>query len=203
MKTRYCLPIGVLLLLLLPACQTLRDVANLRNVEFAIDRVAGASLAGVDLSRYERAEDVRSTDLVRLTAALASGSLPLDFTLHLRAENPSENQARARLVGMDWTLFLNERETISGIFDGSILLPPGQSQDVPITMRLNLLDFFDRGAQDLLDLALAVSGQGGRPQQIRLQATPTIETPIGPIRYPEPITIVSRAVGSTQQAGTR
>lgn len=195
-RTARSLVLLVLAGLLLPGCQALREVANLRNVDFAIDRVTGATLAGVDLGRYERYEDVRPADLVRLTTALAVGDLPLDFTLHLAAENPAENTARARLVELDWTLFLNERETVSGLFTETILLPPGEVRDVPITIRLDLLDFFDRNARDLLDLALAVTGQGGRPQEIRLQAIPTIDTPIGPIRYPEPITIVSREVGA-------
>lgn len=195
MKIRHA---ALVLLLAAPAlagCQALREVTNLRNVDFAIDRVAAATLAGVDLSRYEGYDDARPADLVRLTAAIASGELPLDFTLHLAAENPAENGARARLVQMDWTLFLNERETISGVFDREVVLEPGRVQDIPIGIRVDLLDFFDNNARDLLDLALAVSGQGGRPQDIRLEAIPTINTPIGPIRYPEPISIVAREVG--------
>lgn len=177
-------------------CQTLREIAALRRVDFALDRVTSAALAGVDLSRVRTYEDVRASDLYRITSALSQGRLPLNFTLHLLAENPAENPTQARLVELDWTLFLEGRETVSGVLQENVVLPPGQPRDIPVAIQLDLLEFFDRNARDLIDLALAVSGQGGAPKEISLQATPTISTPLGPIRYPEPITIVAREVGS-------
>ena len=178
------------------SCQTLQQVAALRDVAFLIDRVADARLAGVDLSRIRSFEDLRPTDALRLSAAIADGDLPLDFTLHLSAENPQENSVDARLVQMDWTLLLDERETVSGLFDQNIVLPPGEPRDVPIGIQLDLADFFNDSAQDLVELALAVAGRNGEPKRIKLEAQPTIDTAIGPIRYPRPITIVSRDIGS-------
>lgn len=182
-------------LLTVAGCQTLQQIANLRNVNFALDRVADARLAGVDIDRIRSYEDLSTQDMLRLGAAVAQKELPLAFALHLNAENPPENEVDARMVRMDWTLLLDDRETISGIFDQNIVLPPGEPTDVPIPMQLDLVEFFNDGARDLIELALAVSGQGGAPKRIKLQATPTIDTVIGPIRYPSPITIVSRTVG--------
>jgi protein involved in polysaccharide export with SLBB domain len=59
---------------------------------------------------------------------------------------------------------------------------------------LDLYDFFSGRAEDLFGLALAATGAGGQTMNIALRATPTIQTPIGPIRYPSPITIVHRDV---------
>ncbi len=179
-----------------PACQTLREVANLREVNFRIDRVARAQLAGVDLSRIRSYEDVRPLDLARLTAAMTDGEAPLAFVLHLDAENPRENGVSARLVEMDWTLLLDETETVSGTFDQNIAIGPGETQDIGIPIRLDLFRFFDRSAQDLVELAAAVSGRGsGEPKKIKLRARPTIQTPLGAIRYPRPITIEVAEVG--------
>jgi hypothetical protein len=177
-------------------CQTIREISNLRNVRFVIDRVADVRLAGVDVQRLRSYEDLSVTDIARLGRALARNEFPLDFQLHLTAENPPDNSVQARLVNLDWTLLLDDKETISGVFDGNIVLPPGEPTDVPIGVTLNLVDFFEHGVRDLVELALAVSGQGGEPTRIKLQATPTIDTALGPIRYPQPITIVSRQVGS-------
>jgi hypothetical protein len=47
----------------------------------------------------------------------------------------------------------------------------------------------------MIDLALAVAGAGGEPTRVSLRALPTIQTSIGPIRYPQPIIIVSREIG--------
>jgi hypothetical protein len=183
------------LLFTVAGCQTLQQIANLRKVQFALDRVADANLAGVDIDRIRSYEDIRAQDVLRIGAAVAREELPLNFALHLNAGNPPENDVEARMVRMDWTLLLDDTETISGIFDQNILMPPGQPTDISIPMSLDLVNFFNKGARDLIELALAVSGQGGSPKRIKLVATPTIDTVIGPIRYPNPITIVSRTVG--------
>ena len=196
LNARRLFALGLFLLFgaLLPGCQTLQQVANLRQVDFSIDDVERASLAGVDLGRVRSADDLRASDLLRLTRAVAGGEAPLAFTLVLGADNPAENSADARLVQMDWTLFLDDRETVSGTFDQNVLIPSGERRAVPIPMRLDLVEFFDRGAQDLVELALAVAGEGGE-KNVRLRARPTIDTPLGPIRYPQAITILSQGVG--------
>jgi hypothetical protein len=99
---------------------------------------------------------------------------------------------------MDWTLFLEDRETISGILDQNLVFPPGQTTTFPVTIEVDLVDFFDRNLRDLVELALSVSGQGGEPKNVSLRAIPTIDTPLGEMEYPRPITIVSRDLGTQQ-----
>jgi len=176
-------------------CATLQQFAALRNVDFSLDRISNPRLAGVNLSQVRSYGDLAFADAARLALAVTQKDLPLDFQLHLRAENPAENATDARLLRMDWTLLLQDRETLSGVFEEEILLPPGQPRDVPIRISLNLVDFFEGSAQDLLELALALAGQGGVPKEVALRASPVVETPLGPIRYPSPITILSREVG--------
>jgi hypothetical protein len=158
--------------------------------------VAQPALAGIDLRQVRSYSDLSAGDVLRLTRAVAQRDLPFTFDLVLGAENPDGNGTNARLVNMDWRLFLDDRETISGTFDDEILLRPGEPRDVTIPIRLDLIEFFDRGARDVLELALAVAGQNGQPKRIRLEAQPTIDTALGPIRYPRPITVGDTEVGS-------
>ena len=98
---------------------------------------------------------------------------------------------------MDWTLFLEGRQTVSGTFNDEVALPSGQVTQVPIRMRLDLVEFFGNNLGDLIELAAALSGeQGGRSKEIRLQASPTIQTALGPIRYPGQITILQQSLGN-------
>ena len=180
---------------LLAGCATLQQLAALRDVDFSVDRVSGVRLAGIDLTGVRSHSDLGITDAGRLALAVSQRELPMDFRVHLTALNPEDNSVDARLVRLDWTLFLQGRETLSGVFADETLLPRGQPTDVPISVSLDLIDFFEGSARDLLDLALAVSGQGGAPTEVTLRAVPTVNTALGPIRYPEPITIVSREVG--------
>ena len=121
--------------------------------------------------------------------------LPLALEIAILAENPADNVADARLVGMDWTLLLQGRETLSGSVEGETLLHRGRPTTIPMVVRVNLVEFFEGSARDLFDLALSLTGTGGASQQVTLRAVPVIETPFGPIAYPEPITIVSGEVG--------
>jgi hypothetical protein len=189
------LSLVALILLGVSSCATLQQMAALRNVDFSLDRVSDLRLAGIDIGRIHSFDDLGFADAARLALAVSENQLPLDFRLHLLAENPAENSTDARLVRMDWTLLLQERETLSGVFADNVLLPPGQPTDVPITVSLNLVEFFEGSARDLVELALSLSGQGGSPKNVALRATPVIDTPIGPMRYPQPITILSREVG--------
>lgn len=174
-------------------CVALQEIANLRNVDFDIDRVSQTNLAGVNVQDVRSYEDLSGGELARLTAALARGEMPLSFTLHVGATNPADNPVNARLVQLDWTLLLDNTETISGVFNDERVIAPGMTADIPITMELDLIRFFGRNAEDLVELAAAAAGQGTK--EIALRARPTVTTPVGPIAYPSEITILRRDVG--------
>ena len=165
-------------------------------MDFSLDRLSNVRLAGIELTQIDSWDDLGFADAARLALAVTQKSLPMDFRAHLLAENPADNDTEARLLRMDWTLLLQDRETVSGVFENEVLLPPGQPQDIPLTISLNLVDFFEGSAQDLLELALSIAGAGGAPKDVALRATPVINTPLGPIRYPQPITILNREVGN-------
>lgn len=181
------------LVLAVAGCTTLQEIANLRNVDFDIAGVSQTNLAGVDVQDVRSYEDLNGGEVARLVAALTRGEMPLSFTLHVGATNPADNSVSARLVQLDWTLLLDDTETISGVYNDERVIAPGMSADLPITMELDLVRFFGRNAQDLVELAAAVAGQGTK--EVALRARPTVTTPIGPITYPSQITIVRRNVG--------
>jgi hypothetical protein len=188
--------VGALVLaLVLSSCATLQQIAALRDVDFSVDRLSGVRLAGVDLARVRSYSQLSVTEAARLASAVSQRTLPMDFTVHLTAVNPEDNSVDARLVRMDWTLLLQDRETLSGTFADETILRRGQPTDVPIDVSLDLLDFFQGSAQDLFALALSIADPNAPPTEVALRATPTVDTALGPIRYPRPITIVSRDVG--------
>ena len=160
-----------------------------------MDRLSDVRVAGIDLARVRTYSQLSVTEAARLAAAVSQRTLPMDFTVHLTAVNPEDNSVDARLVRMDWTLLLQDRETLSGTFADETVLRRGQPTDVPIDVSLDLLDFFEGSARDLFDLAISIADPNAPPTDVALRATPTVDTALGPIRYPRPITIVSRAVG--------
>lgn len=176
-------------LLLVPGCTTLEQIAALQRVDFRLDRLSNALVAGVDVDRLASGGELGPTDLARLGTAAARGSVPLEFVLHVGAENPADNPVAARLVTLDWTLFLDGTETISGVYNDDRQIPPGAAVDLPISMRLDLVDFFGRNVGDLAALVGNLAGVETRRQTVRLEAQPTIRTQFGPIQYPGTISI--------------
>lgn len=185
----------VIVLLSVQGCQTLKEIANLRNVDFALGAVSNLRLAGVNLDGVRSVRDVSAGELVKLTAAFIRKDLPLSFTVDLKAENPVDNQVAARLTRMDWTLLLDDKETISGALEEEHVLNPGEPVRIPIAISLELTDHFDQPIRDLIDIASSIRGDGGQSRNVKLVATPIINTLIGPIRYPQPIEIVNETIG--------
>lgn len=172
---------------LLAGCATLQEIAALRDVEFTLAGTTDGTLAGVSLQSVRQFSDLGALDVARVGAAFAAGELPLETTLLVRAANPAAN-GRARLTALDWTFFIDGRETVSGALDQEYVLPPGEPVNVPVRVRLDLLDFFDQQLDQIANLALAAAG-AGEPTRIHLEATPSIQTPLGIVRYPEPVRI--------------
>ena len=177
------------------ACATLQQIAALRQVSFTLVGVRNGRLAGIDLSRIRSYSDLTALDVGRVTLAVARKDVPLDFVVDISALNPPENKVTSTMVRLAWSLLLNDRETISGVVDTVLSLPPGSPVGIPMRMRLNLLQFFDGPAQSMVDLAASIAGVSSDPTRISIRAVPTIDTPVGRISYPVPITIVSRTVG--------
>ena len=186
----------VTLLLVFQGCQTLKEIANLKNVDFALGAVRNINLAGVNLDNVESFRDVGAGDIIKLTAAVIKKDLPLSFSVDLKAENPADNSVAARLTRMDWTLFLDEQETISGALEEEHVLNPGQPVRIPIDISLELTDYFDNPVRDIIDLVSSIRGDDGSSSRtVSLKATPIVNTLVGPIRYPKPITVVSETFG--------
>jgi len=178
-------------------CATTRQFLALRRVSFDIDTVNRVNLAGVPIERIRSYGDLSALEIARLAAAATRGEIPLQFDLLIGGENPQDNNTTARLVRMSWTLLLNGTETISGTLDSSYTFPPGGRTVVRLPIRLDVARFFRNNARDAFDLACGIANLGGcRPAEVQLRALPTVDTPLGPITYNEPITIIRRTTGS-------
>jgi hypothetical protein len=196
-RIRSSLPLAALAVGL-AACATLRQITALRQVDFSLAGVEDGRLAGVELRRIASYSDLSALEIGRIALAVAHRDVPLEFRVMIRADNPADNRTAATVVKLAWTLLLDDRETIHGVLDTAVTMPPGETAYIPVPMRVNLREFFDGPAQSLVNLAASVAGLNAHPTRIAVRAVPTVNTPIGPITYPKPITIVSRTVGGSR-----
>lgn len=190
-------PILIVTLALAAGCATTRQFLALRRVNFDIDNVARVLVAGVPVERVRSYSDLGAMDIARLAAAATRGEIPLEFDLLVGGENPAENGTTARLVRMTWTLLLNGTETISGAIDTAYTFTPGARTVMRVPIRLDLVRFFRSSGRDAFELACGLANLGGcRPTEVMVRAVPTVDTPLGPIQYEEPITILRRTTGN-------
>lgn len=179
----------VLALMGLGGCTAAKELAAIRQVQFHLNGVSGARVAGIPLDDVRSPADLKAADLARLSLAIASGAVPLDVTVHIEGRNPETNTVTAKLVAMDWTCLLDDRDLVSGRLDEPYSFAPGRARDVPIAVRCDLLRVVGNHRADLIDAALSLSGRNSRNHHVAVQLTPTVDTALGRIRYPAPITL--------------
>lgn len=176
------------LLLLLTGCAALEALAALSQVRFGFDRVSSVRLVGVDMTQVPEPTDLSALDALRVGRAIRDRELPVELVVDLSGENPEDNP-EARLVGLDWTFFLEDRETVRGGLPSALALAPGERTMIPLTVEFDLLRFVDDSLGDVIALTAALAGLAEDRPDLRLEALPTVETRAGPIRYPRPLVL--------------
>ncbi|MDP4200979.1 MAG: hypothetical protein Q8922_13110 [Bacteroidota bacterium] len=179
----------------LNSCATLNALAGLSRIQFMLQNVQSVRLAGIDVANKHSVSDFSVMDGINLMGAFSSGHFPLTFTLNVAAKNPNAPNAAygaLQVTDFPWRLLLDGHETISGNIGAPIGVPAGGSTAImPLQVTVDLKQFFaNQGYNDMINLALALSGQGGS-SHIQLKAVPTMATPIGSMRYPGELTIVN------------
>jgi hypothetical protein len=185
--------IGTVVLAVALGCAAAKQLAALRQVEFHLNGVSGARVAGVALENIRSYSDLKPADLARLGLAIAAHEVPLELTLQVEGTNPETNTVTAKLVAMDWTCLVDDHEVVSGELREPYTFPPGRARDIPLLVRLDLMQAFGSRRQDLIDVALALAGRNAGSHQATLRLTPSVETALGSIRYPVPITVTISA----------
>jgi hypothetical protein len=186
-------------------CAALKGIpsalANLRKLQFKLDNVSNFRLAGVDVSRFASRGDIGFGDVANLTASILQKRLPAEFTLNIAVRNPNDGTGSPQATSLflrkiAWTLLIDDKPTISGVTDQRLQIPGnGQTTTIPLTMQLDLYKFFgDQGADNLINLALAIGGSSGSSSRLKMTARVTAEVPpLAPFEYPGDITIVDKA----------
>jgi hypothetical protein len=175
-------------------CAAFKQTAALSQVKFNFDRISDVRVAGVSVLGKKSYSDLSVTDVAKLSSAVLAHDVPLGLTVHLKAENPSSNSVTAKMMKMAWSLYLADNKLLDGNLDSSYAFPPGDDVDVAVPVKFNAYDVYQHNAQDIFGLGLSLAGVEGYSKVVRLDFTPTIDTDLGPITYPKPIT-VKREVG--------
>ena len=188
------------MIFLLTSCSVYETMVNLSRLKFKLGNVNNLTLNGINISNKKSISDFNAVELLKLTSVITSGELPVSFTLNVEAKNPNDGsggypKTDATLKAFPWKLEIDNVETISGNIGNPVSVPgTGDVTNIPLTMNLDLIEFFgNKGLDNLVNLALALGGQQGSSSKLTLYATPTVSSPLGDIKYPGELKIVDQS----------
>ena len=188
------------MIFLLTSCSVYQTMVNLSRLKFKLGDVNNLTLSGINISNKKSISDFNAVELLKLTSVITSGELPVSFTLNVEAKNPNDGsggypKTDATIKAFPWKLEIDNVETISGNIGNSITVPgTGDVTNIPLTMNLDLIEFFGtKGLDNLVNLALTLGGQQGSSSKLTLYATPTVSSPMGDIKYPGELKIVDQS----------
>jgi len=192
--------LSIALLFLTSSCSVYETMVNISRLKFKLGAVNNFTVSGINISNKSSLQDFNAMELLNLTQIIATGKLPASFTLNVEAKNPNDGtggypKTDATLKAFPWRLEIDNVETISGNIGTPVSVPgTGQITNIPLTMNVDLIEFFgNKGYENLLNLALALGGQQGSSSKLSLFARPTVSSPLGDIKYPSELKIVDQS----------
>ena len=198
MKNKFLYALVLLIITSLTGCSVYQTFVNISRIQFKLGTVGNFTLNGVNLSSKTKLSDFSSLEILRISSAVANGTLPVSFTLNVQAKNPNDGtggypNTNATIDDFPWRLFINDKKTISGGLNNPVSVPgTGQITNIPLRIDIDLVKFYqNKSYDDLINLALAIGGSKGSSSDLTLYAQPTVSTAIGPIKYPNELRIVS------------
>jgi hypothetical protein len=188
--------LAVLFTTLLASCGVYNSLMNLSKLKFKLGNVNNFKVAGILIDNKTKLSDFGTMDIVNLTSRVMSGDFPVSFTVNVLAQNPNSssesNISDISLESFPWTLYINDKKTISGNISNPVKVPAVENTTaIPLEMSLDLKDFFaGDGLNELINLALNLGGAKGSPSNLKIIAEPVLGTSLGNMSYPNPITII-------------
>ena len=175
----------------LTSCDVLfqmQQMANFANCTFNFDSVNSVQMLGMNLRKGMTKSDLSVGQLLQLTNALLSKSLPVTFNVNIDVNNP--NSSDASMTKMDYILTLNEKKVISTTLNNQISVPANSSNVVTIPVTTDLFELFSGESADaILNLAFKLAGASSDPVNVGLKIKPYITVGGQQLAYPDYITM--------------
>ncbi|MCS6966369.1 MAG: hypothetical protein NZ473_06355 [Candidatus Kapabacteria bacterium] len=184
-------------------CGTVRQVTEaligIERLQFRLHGIRDFTLAGIPLAQRQTVGDVTVAEATQLLTFYRRGTLPAEFTVEIAVRNPNDGREGRRripitLTEMEWRLLIDAVPTVTGSLPQPIEVPAaGEAIVFPLRVRMDLYQFFyQRHYEDVLRLALDIAGVGGDASRVTVEVQPTLSTPLGRLRYPQPVQIVQK-----------
>lgn len=175
----------------LASCDVLTQVAqmaNFANCTFNFNNINQIQMLGMNLSKGMTKENLNVTQLLSLTNAIMSRSLPVSFNVNVNVSNP--NSIAASMTKMDYILTLNGKQVVSTTMNQGVSVPANSSNVVSIPVTTDLFQLFSGESADaIVNLAFKLAGANSNPVNVGLKVKPYISINGQQLAYPDYLTM--------------
>jgi hypothetical protein len=175
----------------LSSCEILNQVAqvaNFANCTFDLKNINNIQMLGINLTKGMTSESLNVTQLLALTNAIMSKSLPVTFNVNVNVSNP--NAIAAAMSKMDYIVSLNGKQVISTTMNKSVNVPANSNSVVTIPITTDLFQLFSGESADaIVNLAFKLAGASSQPVNLGLKVKPYISINGQQLAYPDFITM--------------
>ncbi|MDR1887495.1 MAG: hypothetical protein LBQ70_06210 [Prevotellaceae bacterium] len=156
------------------SCDVLSGLASFVNCKYELVGFGNPSVAGINISNVTDINHIGAASLLKLTAGILSGSLPMSFTVNINATNP--NSTAAQIAGLDWAIDLNSSNLLSGTLAHSVSVPANGGQTViPLTIQTDLLQLFKGESKDnILGFINHLLNTGSGSSNVAIRIRPSV-----------------------------
>ena len=113
----------------------MEQVNTVKNCNYAFAGVKGFEYAGVSLDKLQNPSSFTLDDTITILSALRDKKAKLTFNALVDIENP--NSSKASLEKLDWQLFLDDAQILSGLNNDAIKIEPNQTTQATIKASLD------------------------------------------------------------------
>lgn len=189
----------IVLSLILSGCGVYNSLMNISKLKFKLGSIDNFKVGSISINNKSKLSDFGAVEIMKLTSNVVSGKFPVTFRVNIVAKNPNKSEEKSNLssvslVEFPWTLYIDNTRTISGNISQPVEVPAEVDKTIiPLDMKLDLMDYFKNvGLNNLINLALTLGGTKGSSSKIKVVAEPVISTPLGRMKYPQPLTIIDK-----------
>jgi len=176
MKNRVLIILSVLFVSFF-SCDSLSKLTAFKNCQYEFVNLSNTAVAGVSLNGLQNVNNLNAASLLKVTAAILSGNLPLTATVNVKATNP--NAKMAQIAGLEWAIDLNNNNILTGNVNQKITVPANGGQTViPFNFQIDVMKLVKKGDSNdnILSLVNNVlrTGEGSSTISIRIKPTVTV-----------------------------
>lgn len=183
MKTKLFISFLLAGILSFQSCDILQQMVTFTKCEFKMNSLTDTKLVGMNIQNKNSFSDLSFMDAANVTKTLLGGELPLSFNLNIETKNP--NTSTAAMQKMEWILFIDDIKITTGILNQQVTIPPGETRNIPIAIKLDLKKLFnDKTKTSLLNFGFNLADAGNYPTRVKLDIKPTINVAGFPLEYP-------------------